>query len=76
MCMLFQLTHEIALFIETAVFRGVLMFLDLAFQFLSHCIAVFCVMMTFGLFLTANQFLRITAVVMLVSFDSACGLAP
>ena len=71
MCMLFLLTHEIALFIETAVFQGVLMFLDLAFQFLSHCIAVFCVMMSFGLFLTADQILRVAAVIMLVSFDAA-----
>ena len=75
MRMLFQLAHEITFFIKTAVFRRVFMFLQLAFQLFGHCIAVICVMMSFGLLLTADQLLRIATVVMLVSFDSACGLA-
>ena len=75
MCMLFQLAHEIAFFIKAAVFRRVPVFLDLAFQFPGHCIAVICVMMSFGLLLTADQLLRIAAVVMLVGLDPACCLA-
>ena len=75
MCMLLHLTHEITFFIKTAIFQRVLMFLEIAFQLHGHCEAVICVMMPFGLFLTADQILRVTAVIMLVGFNPARGLA-